>query len=246
MDSIIEDIQDDKDRKFELINEGYKFESLVNYPNNKKLVKQEVEIDKNLNIKKASILDKDGKLMMKMTFDKIEINKGFDKNYFDLNNLLNNSTKKEETPKQDNTSSTETNTNQPKTTEEDTEKENTKTETKQTTTIEDIIYPMYLPDNTYLTSQEKVETESGERLILTFEGDNPFILVEETIHPSDTSLIIPTSGNLEFLSDVIGVVNDNSISWDSNGIEYYVISKTMETSELIEIARSISVLPVSK
>ena len=59
MDSIIEDIQDDKDRKFELINEGYKFESLVNYPNNKKLVKQEVEIDKNLNIKKASILDKD-------------------------------------------------------------------------------------------------------------------------------------------------------------------------------------------
>ena len=233
MDSIIEDIQDDKDRKFELINEGYKFESLVNYPNNKKLVKQEVEIDKNLNIKKASILDKEGKLMMKMTFDKI-------------NNLLNNSTKKEETPKQDNTSSTETNTNQPKTTEEDTEKENTKTETKQTTTIEDIIYPMYLPDNTYLTSQEKVETESGERLILTFEGDNPFILVEETIHPSDTSLIIPTSGNLEFLSDVIGVVNDNSISWDSNGIEYYVISKTMETSELIEIARSISVLPVSK
>ena len=32
--------------------------------------------------------------MMKMTFDKIELNKGFDKDYFDLNNLLNNSTKK--------------------------------------------------------------------------------------------------------------------------------------------------------
>ena len=217
---------------------------MVNYPNNKKLVKQEVEIDKNLNIKNVSILDKDGKVMMKMTFDKIDLNKGFDKDYFDLNKLLNNNTKEEE--KKENTSSPETNTSQTETNVEDTEKEKTNTETKQTTTIEDIIYPMYLPKNTYLTSQEKVETESGERLILTFEGDNPFVLVEETIHPSDTGLIIPTSGNLEFLSDVIGIVNDNSISWDSNGIGYYVISKTMETSELIEIARSISVLPVSK
>ena len=217
---------------------------MVNYPNNKKLVKQEVEIDKNLNIKNVSILDKDGKVMMKMTFDKIDLNKGFDKDYFDLNKLLNNNTKEEE--KKENTSSPETNTSQTETNIEDTEKEKTNTETKQTTTIEDIIYPMYLPKNTYLTSQEKVETESGERLILTFEGDNPFVLVEETIHPSDTGLIIPTSGNLEFLSDVIGIVNDNSISWDSNGIGYYVISKTMETSELIEIARSISVLPVSK
>ena len=217
---------------------------MVNYPNNKKLVKQEVEIDKNLNIKNVSILDKDGKVMMKMTFDKIDLNKGFNKDYFDLNKLLNNNTKEEE--KKENTSSPETNTSQTETNVEDTEKEKTNTETKQTTTIEDIIYPMYLPENTYLTSQEKVETDSGERLILTFEGDNPFVLVEETIHPSDTGLIRPTSGNLEFLSDVIGIVNDNSISWDSNGIGYYVISKTMETSELIEIARSISVLPVSK
>jgi len=244
LDSIIEDIQDDKDRKFELTNGGYKFENMVNYPNNKKLVKQEVEIDKNLNIKNVSILDKDGKVMMKMTFDKIDLNKGFDKDYFDLNKLLNNNTKEEE--KKENTSSTETNTSQTETNIEDNEKEKTNTETKQTTTIEDIIYPMYLPVNTYLTNQEKVETESGERLILTFEGENPFVLVEETIHPSDTGLIIPTSGDLEFLSDVIGIVNDNSISWDSNGIGYYVISKTMETSELIEIARSISVLPVSK
>ena len=33
---------------------------------------------------------------------------------------------------------------------------------------------------------------------------------------------------------------------DSNGIDYYMTSDTLEVAELVEIARSVSVLPVSK
>ena len=51
---------------------------------------------------------------------------------------------------------------------------------------------------------------------------------------------------MDFLTDVIGVVNDNSVNWDSNGIDYYIVSNTLKTEELLNIARSISVLPVSK
>ena len=105
---------------------------------------------------------------------------------------------------------------------------------------------MYLPDNTTLANKEVVNTDNGQRLILTFEGDNPFVLVEETIGYQDEGLIIPVSGNLDFLTDVVGVVNDNSANWDSNGIEYYIVSNTLKTDELLTIARSISVLPVSK
>ena len=204
--------------------------------------------------------------MMKMTFNKIDLGKSFDEEYFELNKLLNNSNTDNKnnnenttnnsnttdnnitsnndntTDSRENTSSTETNSNKTN----NTNTNENKTNTKQTATIEDIIYPMYLPENTYLTNQEKIDTSDGQRLILTFEGDNPFVLVEETITPSDTNLVIPTSGDLEFLTDVIGVVNDNSVSWCSNGIEYYIISNTLETSELVEIAKSISVLPVSK
>lgn len=88
--------------------------------------------------------------------------------------------------------------------------------------------------------------DNGQRLILTFEGDNPFTLIEETVGYSEDHEIIPTFGELTQLSDTIGVVNDNSVNWFSNGIEYYVVSDTMATSELLDIARSISVLPVSK
>ena len=112
--------------------------------------------------------------------------------------------------------------------------------------MDEILYPMYLPTNTYLTNEEKINTTSGTRLILTFGGDSSFTLVEETSKNNTKEQIIPVSGELGFLNDVIGVVNDNSIMWNSKGIDYYMVSETIETSELIEIANSISALPVSK
>ena len=105
---------------------------------------------------------------------------------------------------------------------------------------------MHLPNNTYLTNQEKVSTETGERLILTFSGDSNFILVEETSKMEEVSMIIPVNGEFDFLTDVIGVIDTHSLSWHSNGIDYYLASNVIETSELIDIARSISILPVSK
>ncbi len=120
------------------------------------------------------------------------------------------------------------------------------TQEKTTAKINDVIYPMYLPDNTYLTSQDTVDTKEGSRLILTFGGDSSFVLVEETAGKSDEGLVIPVSGAFDFLSDVIGVIGNKSLSWHSNGIDYYMTSDTLEVSELVEIARSVSVLPVSK
>ena len=120
------------------------------------------------------------------------------------------------------------------------------TQERTTAKINDVIYPMYLPDNTYLTSQDTVDTKEGSRLILTFGGDSSFVLVEETAGKSDEGLVIPVSGAFDFLSDVIGVIGNKSLSWHSNGIDYYMTSDTLEVSELVEIARSVSVLPVSK
>ena len=97
-----------------------------------------------------------------------------------------------------------------------------------------------------VTGNEKVSTEDGERLILTFEGDSPFTLIEETIKAEEEHTIIPTFGEPDWLGDTIGVVSTNSVNWYSNGIEYYVISNALESSEILEIARSISVIPVSK
>lgn len=111
--------------------------------------------------------------------------------------------------------------------------------------IEDIIYPMYVPENTYLENEEKVSIDGGERVILTFAGDNPFMLIEETANIDDGK-IIPVYGELEVLTDVLGYITDGVASWISNGIEYYAISETMDSSELLEVVNSISAIPVGK
>ena len=273
LNSILEDLKEDEDRKFERKDDGYYFSSSVNYPNNRSLVSQNVYIDKNGKIQKVEVVDKEDNVQIMMNFKTIEFDKKFDKNYFELSSILkmnDNSSKAEsskngvsendtsessneetntDTNTNNNTNSNDnsnTNQNASENTTNSGDTETANDNTKTTASIEDVVYPMYLPDNTYLTSKETIATENGERLILTFGGDSSFILVEEVVNYDENGLIIPVSGEFDFLSDVIGVIGTNSLTWHSNGIEYYMASDTIETSELVEIARSVSVLPVSK
>lgn len=111
--------------------------------------------------------------------------------------------------------------------------------------LETTFYPMYIPENTYLQSEEKVDLQEGERIILTFAGENPFMLIEETAKVEDNNTI-PVYGDVELLNDTIGYISDGVASWISGGVEYYAVSETMDTAELLEVVNSISVLPVGK
>lgn len=112
--------------------------------------------------------------------------------------------------------------------------------------IDDEIYPMYIPENTKLSSKEVVDLEDGQRVIMTFEGDNPFMLVEQTSTVSDEATIVSVYGDPYQMATSVAAVSDNMVSWVSNGIEYYVVADNMSESELLSVANSVSVLPVSK
>ena len=124
--------------------------------------------------------------------------------------------------------------NQPQTENQEQNNEETKTQSK----IEDIVYPMYLPINTYMSNQDKVSTEAGERVIMTFSGDKPFLLVQETAKMNNTTDFV--NGDPYLILDTIGAVNDYSVSWINNGVEYSVVSDTLKIDELISVAESIS------
>ena len=209
--NIINDIQNDKDVKFTKEKDGYLFEAAASYSNNEDLKKQKIYLDKDLNITKLEVLDKNENVIITMNFQNIDYKATYKDDYFSLNN-------------------------------------NMKADTLETTskTLNDIIYPMYIPEDTKLTSQEKVSLSNGERVILTFSGDKPFTLIEETASVETSQTVIPVSGELEFVADVYGTASDNSVSWISNGVEYYLLSEDMTKNELLTIASSISMLPVSK
>ena len=238
--SILNDIKADNDRVFEEKNDEYIFTTKVTYPNNNELVKQKIIMDKNLNIKTIEIYNSSNILQMIMKFNGVDYNSEFNDNYFELNSIIDeidiNDGKKELKENNDDVSDDETNS-----------KSTDNKEGEQTTgSIDDVIYPLYIPTGTSLTEQEKISTTTGERIILTFEGEKPFLLVEETASVSEEFDIIPTFGEPFFLVDTIGALTDNSLSWTSNGIEYYIVSDVMSQVELIEIASSISAIPTIK
>ena len=257
LSSLLDDIMNDENRTFEANDSGYMFTSIVNYPNNEKLVSQKVYFNKDYLPTKVEVIDTDGNKQITMVFDKIDLKTSFNDTYFDLNSILDTENVDDNNNSIDNgnsndktTNNMNNNSNNNETQEPNNEvsenMEDGSSKIKETATIDDIIYPMYLPVNTYLTSQERVSTENGERLILTFTGDSSFTLVEETVSYSSRPEIIPTYGDVELIGNSLAVINDNSANWFDNGIEYYVVSDVMSTEELLQVVKSISVLPVSK
>ena len=106
--------------------------------------------------------------------------------------------------------------------------------------IDDIIYPLYLPTNTYLNSKDTVNTDTGNRVILTFTGDSPFTLVEEKTTAKSEFEIIPVYGEPLMLSEVVGALSSNSLYWTSNNVDFYLSSDKLSGTELLTIAESIS------
>ena len=57
LQTLLKDITSDKDRIFKVNDKGYVITTKVNYSNNKDLIKQNIYIDKNLNITEVHVLN---------------------------------------------------------------------------------------------------------------------------------------------------------------------------------------------
>lgn len=214
LQSIIDDIKSDKNVSFKEKNNKYVFTAKVNYPNNKKLVKQDIYFSKKLKLEKVKVYNEDGVAVMTMKVKNIDYSPTFKKSSFQVNEALKSSTTKETT--------------------------------KKAGVIEDTIYPLALPTGTKLVSEEKIDKTNGNRIIMTFDGEKPFLLVEETATAEEEMTIIPTYGEPYMLMDTVGAMTDNSLTWTTGGIEYYLVSDVLNQSELLNIAQSINVLPTMK
>lgn len=223
LQSIVNDLNNDNTKEVEKKDNYYIYTSNVNYPNNDNLKKQKVYLDKNGNLKQVEVVDKNNVVMMRLVYKDVDLKANFSKDRFSLDQLID---VKEE-------SSTR-------------EEEKNKEKEEATTSLEDIVYPLYLPDGTKLTNEETVKTEDGKRVILTFGGEKSFILVEETVSKEQEFTVIPTMGEPYMFTDTVGALSDSSITFTSSGVDYYITSTTMKQSELLEVAKSISLVPIMK
>ena len=117
---------------------------------------------------------------------------------------------------------------------------------KDVSSIDQVLYPMYLPTGTKLQSEETVKSNDSERIILTFAGDKSFTLIEEVSKTPKEFEVTTTSGELVFYENVLGSLTDTSINWSMNGRDYYIIGDNLTNEELLKVAASTSVVSLTK
>lgn len=212
LNSLVQDIEEDEEIVFEELEDGYSLKVDVNYPNNDELEYEVLLFDKKMNLKNVVVYDTEDIVSIKVDFNKIDYKANLSKEDFSVDKMI-----------QDNCCNGELDT------------------TEETSKIEDIIYPLYVPANTYLKNREFVNTDNGERVILTFNGDKNFVLIEETSSMSEEFEIIPVYGDPLMLNDTIGALSTNSLSWSIDNVDYYLTSNDLTTSEIMQIADSLTV-----
>lgn len=208
-DTIINDLNNDTERKYTNNKDSFSYVVGAHYSNNSKLVKQKILFDKKYNLKKVTIYDNDDSICMVLNVSKIKFSPKYNDDYFELDSIIS------------------------------TNEERTTNKNSESSVLEDVIYPLFLPDGTKLTREEKVYKDAGERVIMTYDGEKNFLLVEETVDVFNDFTVIPSLGEPFQLLDTIGVMTDNSLSWSSGNIDYYLVSDVMSQEELVDVAQSI-------
>lgn len=110
--------------------------------------------------------------------------------------------------------------------------------------LDEIIYPMYMPLNTYLDNEEKTNDDS--RVILTFGGEKPFTIIEDVLNVKDKLNTTNMNGDIVLVDDKLGSQDDTSITWIDENIEYFATSKDLSKEELLEVAKSMGSVPLIK
>ncbi|MBE6140338.1 MAG: outer membrane lipoprotein carrier protein LolA [Firmicutes bacterium] len=217
--NLVNDIKNDPKVELEESDNNYILKNTVNYPNNEELKYQKIYFDKKMNIEKVEVYNEEDIVKIKVNFKNINMKAKLTEDDFVIDDLI------DENISNDNKIEEKC--------------EGSNCEEKSTSTLDSIIYPLYIPANTYLSDSETVATETSERIILTFSGDKNFVIVEEVAKPSKEFEIVPVYGDPLMLYETIGALSSNSLSWHSNDVAYYLVSSDLSTKEMVEVASSL-------
>lgn len=252
LSSLLNDIKNDENMTLEQKDDNYIITTTVNYPNNSSLTYQKIYFDKDMNIEQVEVYDNEDIVNIKVAFSSIDLKSGLNEEDFLLEDLIDMNAQNEENKESNTTTNSQTNNNttseennnsqengNTSSTGENNTCENEDCDTKSSNILDSIIYPLYIPSETYLSNSEEIDTDEGNRMILTFAGDKNFVLIEEVATVASEFEIIPVYGDPIMLSDTIAAKSANSMYWTSDNVSYYLTSNDLSTEEMITIAESL-------
>lgn len=101
-------------------------------------------------------------------------------------------------------------------------------------------YPVVQFENTKLTDEQAIEGDGVDRVVLTYEGDKAFTLMQQPASKGDSVVPVFAPGDPADLGFTIGAITDTSISWERDGISYFIASTKLTREEMMEVAASVT------
>ncbi|MDF2065277.1 outer membrane lipoprotein carrier protein LolA [Bacillus sp. Cr_A10] len=213
--SLAEDIKKDKSAKFKEEGNKYVFETKTNNNHKNMLPFQKIYIDKKTLLPTdVSILNENKEEQIHIKFNKVTLGKVHTADEFKI----------EQSP---------TGQADEGTVEASADMDNAEFETH---------YPMAQIDQVHLIDEKVLEVDGDKRVILTFSGEKEFTIIQQLTEKSTSSTIpVFAPGDPVDLGFAIGAVTDQSISWEKDGMSFFLASSSLSKEEMIEVASSMSV-----
>ncbi len=210
--SLAQDIEADKDSVMTESKDTYVFETKTRNSHQKMLPTQQIHISKKTLLPtKVSILNDQKEEQILITFDKIT-----------LGTSRSASEYKADTP-----------------TEDKKENENAAVDVEQQ--VFQTHYPSVEWESVTKLDEKVLKNEDQERVILTYGGDKEFTIIQSPIsQDSGTLLPVMAPGDPADLGFAIGAITDHSITWEQNGIEFFIASDSMTREEMMAVASSMT------
>ncbi|WP_246020184.1 LolA family protein [Lysinibacillus telephonicus] len=102
-------------------------------------------------------------------------------------------------------------------------------------------YPVLNWDTTKLKDEKTISEDGVERVILTFEGEKAFTLVQQpVVYEENSTVPVFAPGDPADLGFTIGAITDNSISWERDGVSFFIASNDLTKDEMMEVAASVT------
>ena len=114
--------------------------------------------------------------------------------------------------------------------------------------VQDPNFSIKYPADMYgmsLLEEKEVKTDKGQRVVLTYEGEKSFTLIEEKAEVVQAKIVSTmVNGNPVDLGFTVGAMTENMITWTYEGVSYTLASQNMTPDEMVEVARTVGVDPV--
>ena len=105
---------------------------------------------------------------------------------------------------------------------------------------EELLYPTYIPEGAQLIDKTAVSTNEGERVIMTFAGEHEFTIIQESARVREVFAPEIVPGEPVMVNGTVGAISENTLTWQRNGVEFFLVSHTLDRDELIAVASSIT------